>query len=187
MYSRSSLGSAPRSTRSSGRPQDIEWAYADDHVWLLQARPMTALPPRPIQLNRLQRRLGSILLDNVPVRPYPIDMSTWVPYGPTGMMTSVVGRFGLRDAFEGFVSEDEYGWSIVSLRIVAREYGIPAIMGTGSGTSVLTEGQLVTVDGSTGRVTVAATEMSPDDPGYRDISRVSAAITHLAGRLRASA
>jgi rifampicin phosphotransferase len=39
--------------------------------------------------------------------------------------------------------------------IVAREYGIPAFMGTAIGTSVLTDGQLVTVDGSTGRVTPA--------------------------------
>jgi pyruvate,water dikinase len=39
--------------------------------------------------------------------------------------------------------------------IVAREYGIPAVMGTGTGTSTLSNGQLVTVDGSTGRVTSA--------------------------------
>lgn len=37
--------------------------------------------------------------------------------------------------------------------IVAREYGIPAVMGTANGTSVLTDGQVVTVDGTTGRVT----------------------------------
>jgi phosphohistidine swiveling domain-containing protein len=95
--------------RHFGRPQDIEWAYAEDHVWLLQARPMTALPPPPIKLNATQRRLGSILLDNVPVRPYPIDMSSWVPYGPVGMIATVFGRFGFRDAFDGFFPEDEYG------------------------------------------------------------------------------
>jgi pyruvate,water dikinase len=39
--------------------------------------------------------------------------------------------------------------------IVAREYGIPAVMGTGNGTSILTDRQLVTVDGTTGRVTAA--------------------------------
>jgi phosphohistidine swiveling domain-containing protein len=78
-------------------------------VWLLQARPMTALPPPPIKLNAAQRRLGSVLLDYVPVRPYPIDMSTWVPYGPAGLMAGVTGRFGFRDAFEGFLPEDEYG------------------------------------------------------------------------------
>jgi pyruvate,water dikinase len=39
--------------------------------------------------------------------------------------------------------------------IVAREYGIPAVMGTGTGTTVLNDGQLVTVDGDTGLVTAA--------------------------------
>ena len=92
-----------------GRPQDIEWAYAEDQVWLLQARPMTALPPPPIELNARQRMLGSVLLDYVPVRPYPIDMSTWVPYGPAGLMARVTGRFGIRDAFEEFLPEDEDG------------------------------------------------------------------------------
>jgi phosphohistidine swiveling domain-containing protein len=92
-----------------GRPQDIEWAYAGDQAWLLQTRPMTALPPPPIELNAAQRRLGSVLLDYVPVRPYPIDMSTWVPYGPAGLMARVTERFGIRDAFERFLPEDEYG------------------------------------------------------------------------------
>ena len=39
--------------------------------------------------------------------------------------------------------------------IVAREYGIPAVMGTGTGTKILSDGQLVTVDGTSGRVTAA--------------------------------
>ncbi len=103
----SALGTAL--AKHFGRPQDIEWAYAEGQVWLLQARPMTALPPPPLKLNAAQRRLGSVLLDYVPVRPYPIDMSTWVPYGPAGLMADVVGRFGFRDAFEDFLPEDEYG------------------------------------------------------------------------------
>ncbi|MGT2463223.1 PEP-utilizing enzyme [Sinomonas atrocyanea] len=36
--------------------------------------------------------------------------------------------------------------------IVAREYGVPAVMATGDGTSVLQDGQRVRVDGSRGRV-----------------------------------
>jgi pyruvate,water dikinase len=36
--------------------------------------------------------------------------------------------------------------------IVAREYGIPAVMGTGSGTSTLADGQRVLVDGTAGVV-----------------------------------
>jgi pyruvate,water dikinase len=41
--------------------------------------------------------------------------------------------------------------------IVAREYGIPAVMATVRGTETLTDGQRVTVDGDTGRVTAAQT------------------------------
>jgi pyruvate,water dikinase len=36
--------------------------------------------------------------------------------------------------------------------IVAREYGIPAVMGTGTATRALREGQRVLVNGDTGRV-----------------------------------
>jgi pyruvate,water dikinase len=36
--------------------------------------------------------------------------------------------------------------------LVAREYGIPAVVGTGTATSVLRTGQLVTVDGNAGTV-----------------------------------
>jgi pyruvate,water dikinase len=39
--------------------------------------------------------------------------------------------------------------------IVAREYGIPAVMGTGSATERIVSGQLVTVDGDAGTVTLA--------------------------------
>jgi pyruvate,water dikinase len=90
-----------------GRPQDIEWAYAGGRVWLLQARPMTALPPPPVRLNRFQRRLGSVFLEYVPVRPYPIDMTTWLPFGPAGMMARITAYFGLRGVFDDFLVEHD--------------------------------------------------------------------------------
>jgi rifampicin phosphotransferase len=34
---------------NDGVPQDIEWAVAEGRCWLLQARPMTALPPAPLR------------------------------------------------------------------------------------------------------------------------------------------
>jgi pyruvate,water dikinase len=39
--------------------------------------------------------------------------------------------------------------------IIAREHRIPAVVGTGSATHILKDGQLVTVDGNTGVVEVA--------------------------------
>lgn len=38
--------------------------------------------------------------------------------------------------------------------IVAREYGIPAVLGTGVATQRIRSGQIVTVDGEAGRVTL---------------------------------
>ena len=38
--------------------------------------------------------------------------------------------------------------------IVAREYGIPAVLGTGNGTRIIKHGQLITVDGDHGTVTL---------------------------------
>ena len=39
--------------------------------------------------------------------------------------------------------------------IVAREYGIPAVLGTGSATKRIQNGQIITVDGSTGLVSLS--------------------------------
>ena len=38
--------------------------------------------------------------------------------------------------------------------IIAREYGIPAVVGTGNATDRIPEGALVTVDGDTGSVEI---------------------------------
>jgi pyruvate,water dikinase len=38
--------------------------------------------------------------------------------------------------------------------IVAREYGIPAVLGTGSSTKIISSGQMLTVDGNAGTVTL---------------------------------
>ena len=49
--------------------------------------------------------------------------------------------------------------------IVAREYGIPAVMGTGNATAVLADGQRVTVDADRGRVTVHGPARQPETAG----------------------
>lgn len=89
------------------RPQDIEWAYAGGEVRLLQARPMTAVPPPPVRLSRIQRVLASVLLEYLPDRPYPIDMSTWVPHGPAGLMTKLGESIGVRGLFQDFLHEED--------------------------------------------------------------------------------
>ncbi|WNB84633.1 PEP/pyruvate-binding domain-containing protein [Cellulomonas sp. ATA003] len=67
-----------RATAHFGRPQDIEWAIQGAHLWVLQARPMTALPPPPIRLTTLQRRIGPVILELLPRRPLPMELTAWI-------------------------------------------------------------------------------------------------------------
>ncbi|MBC3194130.1 phosphoenolpyruvate synthase [Pseudonocardia sp. C8] len=69
------------------RPMDVEWASAGDRVLLLQARPMTAVPPEPLRLDPIQRRVAPILLDMFQGRPYPLDVTTW-----TGALLGMVAE-----------------------------------------------------------------------------------------------
>lgn len=61
-----------------GSPQDIEWAVAGDRLHITQARPMTALPPAPRQLNRLRRTIGGVVVELLPRRPLPMERTAWV-------------------------------------------------------------------------------------------------------------
>jgi len=90
-----------------GRPQDMEWAVADGEVFILQARPMTALPPEPMRLNRRQRLQSTIFSEYLPVRPYPMDVTTWLGRGPADMMRRITEHFGLRGAFTDFLREED--------------------------------------------------------------------------------
>src|SRR5690606_905274 len=87
-----------------GAPQDIEWALAAGELRIVQARPITALPI-PQKLNRIQRLLGSVFSDYFSVRPYPLDMTTWIPYGPAGLMERVIGSMGIRTHFDSILPE----------------------------------------------------------------------------------
>jgi pyruvate,water dikinase len=89
-----------------GGQQDIEWAQAGGQVQLVQARPMTALPV-PQKLNRVQKLLGSVLSDYFSVRPYPLDVTTWLPYGPAGLMERVIGSVGIRTNFDTMLPEED--------------------------------------------------------------------------------
>ncbi|WP_026119021.1 PEP/pyruvate-binding domain-containing protein [Nocardiopsis ganjiahuensis] len=90
-----------------GRPQDIEWALSDQRFRIVQARPMTALPPPSTPLNRRQRLQGAILTEYLPVRPYPMDVSTWLGRGPAEMMREITEYYGLAGAFQDYLREED--------------------------------------------------------------------------------
>lgn len=79
-----------------GRPMDLEWALADGELFLLQARPMTALPPEPLELNFIQRKVGPFFVEMFQQRPYPLDVTGWMDNGIVTMVGRMAASVGVR-------------------------------------------------------------------------------------------
>lgn len=78
-----------------GRPMDIEWAVSRGQVKILQARPMTALPPAPRKLNMFERKTAPMLFELLPQRPTILETEAWIDYGinplVSGMLRGIAG------------------------------------------------------------------------------------------------
>ncbi len=69
--------------KAFGQPQDIEWAYAGGRCYILQSRPITALPTEVPEAapkgrkryNYFQRANAPNMVDHIPLPPHPFDYS----------------------------------------------------------------------------------------------------------------
>ncbi len=91
---------------SFGRPQDIEWAAEDGTVWLVQARPITALPtePTPPEGNNWQKDTAHY--------PEPLTPFGWSILNACGdEIRNAFDEMGLliRGLEEAFVGGEVYG------------------------------------------------------------------------------
>lgn len=140
-------------------PQDIEWAIQDHQVWILQARPITVTTPRPSIVTpagsstTLRGTPGSAGISTGPARVIegPADFARVragdiliCPY------TDPAWTPLLRIA-AGVVTET--GGVLSHAAIVARELGIPAVLGIPAATTTIHNETEVTVDGAAGTVT----------------------------------
>ncbi|QLL05668.1 phosphoenolpyruvate synthase [Mycobacterium vicinigordonae] len=141
-----------------GCPQDVEWAIADGKTWLVQCRPITTLgdendPKTGVLVRGLAAAPGSAsgkvrvlrtpqegnrLLDNE-ILVAPMTNPDWLP--------------AIRRA-AALVTET--GGMTCHAAIVARELRVPCVVGARKATTVLHDGQTVTVDGSSGDVSAGA-------------------------------
>ena len=77
-------------------PQDIEWAIANGELWIVQARPLTALPEAGRRPGRKALTFAAIVAEMVPGRPYPLEESTWgFERGFTALLGPVLRLMGL--------------------------------------------------------------------------------------------
>ena len=79
-----------------GAPQDTEWCLTGDGPYIVQARPITAMPDPLGDIDFRQRVTARMVAELVPMRPYPFDVSGWIDHNLAGVahfLASVGIRF----------------------------------------------------------------------------------------------
>jgi pyruvate,water dikinase len=158
---------ARRLEQHYGVPQDIEWARQDAHFYIVQTRPVTTI--RKVEEREAVEETAPVLLEGSPASP-------GVEAGPVKIIVdaSEIGKVQKGDILVAEMTTPDFvpamkraaaiitdrGGRTAHAAIVSRELGIPCVVGTGSATKVLHNGQIVTVDGARGRVYEGRAEAS---------------------------
>lgn len=175
---------AVRSERHAGCPQDTEWAIAGGKTYIVQTRPITTL-------NRVAKPAAEhhkVLIQGLPAVPGAAS-------GVVRVLADVKDGARLQDG-EVLVAQmtnpdwlptmrraaalvTDTGGMTCHAAIVARELGVPCIVGARTATKDLTDGMVVTVDGTHGRVLAGRAEARPsavvtsESSAGQAVSRVS--------------
>ena len=158
---------AKRVEEHFGRPMDVEWAIDADleenNIFLVQARPVTVMVEEKAEVpEEVEEEIGKVLVRGVPASPGvasgKVKVALSVEEAAKKMKRGDVLVTKMTDPdwvpymkLASAIVTDEGGLT-AHAAIVARELGIPAVVGTGNATKVLKDGQVVTVDGSRGVV-----------------------------------
>jgi pyruvate, water dikinase len=158
-----------------GSPQDVEWAREDNKLYIVQTRPVTTLN-QPQDTSTVQEVKAEVLLTGVAASPGAASGIVKIVPDPSRIDKILPGDILVAEmTTPDFVPAMKRAVAIITDRggrtahaaIVSRELGIPCVVGTGSATKLLKDGQEVTVDGSTGNVyagKVAIASKKPKSP-----------------------
>ncbi len=140
------------------KPQDIEFAIENDEIYIVQTRPITTLEKR---VEIAEEMTGEVVLTGLGASP-------GIGYGKIKIIESLndlekiehgdvlVTKMTNPDMVvtmqkSAAIVTDEGGLT-AHAAIVSREMGIPAVVGTQIATTKLKEGEIITVDGNTGKI-----------------------------------
>ena len=146
-----------------GRPQDIEWGMENNKLYIVQSRPVTTLNKEEKgEVRQIDpAKVGKFLLEGLAASP-------GVGKGPVKIIgrASEINRVKQGDILVAIMTNPDFvpamkrasailtdeGGRTSHAAIVSRELGIPAVVGSGQATKILKDGEVITVDGSEGRV-----------------------------------
>jgi pyruvate, water dikinase len=174
--------------RHYGRPMDMEWAKdgVDGKIYVVQARPETVASrrkPTTLETYTLGDGRGEVLVEGRSV-------GEKIAAGAARLITDVahLNEFQPGEVLVSDTTTPDWepvmktASAIVTNRggrtchaaIVARELGVPAVVGTGNGTSSMRDGQVVTVscaEGDSGKVYSGEVPFEVESTEVSDISR----------------
>ena len=139
-------------------PQDIEWAKEDGNLFIVQSRPVTTIKEMAEAEPEIK---APVLLTGAPASPGMASGPVKIVHDPSEIDKVKTGNILVAEmTTPDFVPAMKRAVAIVTDRggrtahaaIVSRELGIPCIVGTEQATTILTDGQVITVDGSRGKV-----------------------------------
>jgi len=157
------------------KPQDIEFAIENEEIFIVQTRPITTLEKR-IEKRELKELQGEVILSGLAASPgiavgkirIVEDLKDLQKITKGDILVTTMTNPDMVVTMQksaGIVTDE--GGLTAHAAIVSREMGIPCIVGTKEATSKLREGEIITIDGYTGRIykgKVAETEQKEVEP-----------------------
>ena len=169
-------------------PQDLEWVFSGRKVWIVQTRPVTTLPRypesvRPGRIGPKDPSKGDSSASPQNDRPLlsGIGASPGTASGPVKILSSPkeLSKIKKGDVLAAKMTNPDYvpamkraaaivtdqGGRTSHAAIVSRELGIPCIVGTINATTMLKEGEVVTVVGEEGKIFSGQQRSLPEEKG----------------------
>jgi pyruvate,water dikinase len=145
-------------------PQDTEWALEKDKLYIVQTRPITTIEKTTKVVGSMQN------VENQTTAPIlkGISASPGIGTGTVKILKSPkeIDKISKGDVLVAPMTSPDYvpamkkaaaivtdqGGMTSHAAIVSREMGIPCVVGTKNGTLILKDGDIVTVNGTTGEI-----------------------------------
>ena len=179
------VGLGERVEEHYGVPQDVEWAIYEGDVYMLQSRPITTIQgaddsaasdagSSDPDVNGGAADAGDGREESADVLVHGLGASPGIVSGTVRIVTKLdhldqvqegdvlVTEMTMPDMVPamkraaGIVTDE--GGMTSHAAIISRELGVPAVVGTGTGTRDLQNGQSITIDGDKGTVRAGADE-----------------------------
>ncbi len=152
-------------------PQDIEWAYMDGELYILQSRPITTLnqvhhETQVIAAEPLTSGVGAsqgVVTGKVRVITELDDLKSVEEGEILACYTTTPDYVEIFPKLAGIITES--GGATNHAAVVSREMGIPAVVGTKNITQKVKTGDVVTLDGAAGYVYLGSVELSDEVSG----------------------